>query len=67
MAEKLLSFGCRREQGKAVSVHQSKYRLGKITNKYLIIELYTLAYQSREEALFRMFMHDRCTRGLLIV
>ncbi len=45
---------------------QIKFRLGKIKNKHLIIDLYTWAYQSREEALYRMFMHDRKTRELLI-
>ena len=56
MVEELLSFEkCR-----------SKYRLGKITNKYLIIEIYSYAYVSREEAIYRMFKHDKSTRNLLI-
>jgi hypothetical protein len=57
MTEEVIPFG--RERA-------SKYRLGKITNKYLIVNLYALAYQSREEAIYRMFKHDRSTRNLLI-
>ncbi len=52
--------------GGADSKKKPKYWLGKITNKYLIIDLYTLAYESREEVLYRMFMHDKSTRDLLI-
>ena len=47
----------------ADSKKKPKYWLGKITNKYLIIDLYTLAYESREEALYRMFMYDRSERS----
>ncbi len=43
-----------------------KYRLGKITNKYLIIDLFTFAYHSRDEVLYRMFKNDKSTRKLLI-
>lgn len=67
MAEELTSSkGVVEPGGGGVKEKKSKYRLGKITNKYLIIDLYTLAYQSREEALFRMFIHDRSTRSLLL-
>ena len=52
--------------GAGESQPQSKYKLGKIKNKHLIIDLYIWAYQSREEALYRMFMHDRKTRELLL-
>ncbi len=44
----------------------SKFKLGKITNKFLIIEVYAFAYVSREESAYRMFKHDRSTRELLI-
>ncbi len=33
----------------------SNYRLGKITNKYLVINLYAFAHYSREEVMKRMF------------
>ena len=46
--------------------NQPKYRLGRITNKYLIIEIYSLAYLSREEAIYRLFKHERSTRSLLL-
>jgi predicted nuclease of restriction endonuclease-like RecB superfamily len=32
----------------------------------LIIEIYTFAYFSREEAIYRMFKNDRASRKLLI-
>ena len=63
MVEELISTSCR---GGGDSKKKPKYWLGKITNKYLIIDLYTLAYESREEVLYRMFMHDKSIRGLLI-
>ena len=65
MAEELINTGA---GGKSSGDSKKKpiYWLGKITSKFLIIDLYTLAYESREEVLFRMFMHDRSTRHLLI-
>lgn len=50
----------------ASGLHKPKYRLGKITNKYIILEIYSLAYITREEATYRMFKQDRSTRNLLI-
>jgi hypothetical protein len=32
-----------------------KYRVGKITNKYLIIDIFAFAFITREEAIYRMF------------
>ena len=46
--------------------NQPKYRFGRITNKYIIIEIYSLAYPYREEAMYRLFKHDRSTKTLLI-
>jgi hypothetical protein len=45
---------------------QPRFRLGRITNKYLIIEIYSMAYLSREEATYRMYVHDKSSRTLLI-
>lgn len=33
---------------------RSKYKLGKLTNKYIIIDIYSFAYLSREEAIYRI-------------
>lgn len=59
MTEELRSFG---------GEHTAKYRLGKITNKYLIIKLYTLAFdtQKKEKVMKRMFKVDKSSRNLLI-
>ena len=54
------------EEFKLISERLSKFRLGKITNKFLIIELYAFAYVSTEESAYRMFKHDKSTRQLLI-
>jgi hypothetical protein len=54
------------EELKLISERLSKFRLGKITNKFLIIELYAFAYVSIEESAYRMFKHDKSTRQLLI-
>ncbi len=54
------------EELKSISERLSKFRLGKITNKFLIIEVYALAYVSIEESAYRMFKHDKSTRKLLI-
>ena len=43
-----------------------KLSFGRIFNKYLIIEIYSLAYLTREEAMFRLFKHHRSSRSLLI-
>lgn len=43
-----------------------KYRCGRITNKYLMIDIYAFAYLSREEAMYRLFTHDRSSRLLVI-
>jgi hypothetical protein len=43
-----------------------KYRLGRIMNKYLILDIYMSAYPTREETVFRMFKHDRASRHLLL-
>jgi hypothetical protein len=50
----------------SVERQKAKCKLGKITNKYLIIEIYAFAYGSREEAMYRMFKYDRMQRNLLI-
>ena len=54
------------EELKSISERLSKFQLGKITNKFLIIELYAFAYVSIEESAYRMFKHDKSTRQLLI-
>ncbi len=43
-----------------------KYRLGRITNKYLILDIYMSAYPTRIETIYRMFNHDRASRFLLL-
>ena len=43
-----------------------KHSIGKITNKYLIFDIYSYAYITREEAMYRMFKLDRSLRNLLI-
>ena len=45
---------------------QPKYRLGRIINKYLIIDIYSIAYQTREEAMYKLFRHNRSSRNFLI-
>lgn len=57
MVEQFLSVG---------DLQKSKYRVGRITNKYLIIDLYAFAYCSRDETVYRMFMVNKSTRNLLI-
>jgi hypothetical protein len=42
------------------------YRLGKITNKYLILEIYEKAYHTIDVILYRMFYNDKTSRDLLI-
>jgi hypothetical protein len=54
------------EESIALGQANSKYRFGKITNKYLIIELYAFSYLTREEAIYRMFKHGKLSRQLLI-
>ena len=44
---------------------QPKYRVGKIKNKYLIIEIYAYVYQ-REEVMFRLFKTDQSLRTLVV-
>jgi hypothetical protein len=53
------------EQQRLPIKNQPKYRLGRIINKYLIIEIYSLAYLSREEAMYRLFKHEKSSRTLL--
>ena len=36
-----------------------RYSLGKITNKYLIIDIYAASYHTIDEVAYRMFMHNR--------
>ena len=43
-----------------------KYRLGRITNKYLILDIYMSAYPTRIETIYRMFKNDKATRLLLL-
>ncbi len=54
------------EQHQSPIRYQPVFRLGRITNKYLIISIYSLAYPSREEGMLRLFRHDRSSRTLLI-
>jgi hypothetical protein len=54
------------EESFQIKETRSRYRLGKVTNKYLIIEIYSYAYLTREEAMYRMFIHGRSSRDLLI-
>ena len=42
------------------------YSLGRITNKYIIIDIYSLTYLTREEAMYRLFKHQKSSRTLLI-
>jgi hypothetical protein len=46
-------------------VFKPRYRIGKITNKYLIIDIFAFAYLSREEAMYRLFKQDKSSRILL--
>jgi hypothetical protein len=43
-----------------------RYRCGSITNKYLIIEIYAFAYLTREEAMYRLYKHDKSSRMLVV-
>jgi hypothetical protein len=45
---------------------KARYRLGRIKNKYLIIDIYAYAYLTREEAIYRLYNHDRSSRILVI-
>ncbi len=43
-----------------------EYRLGKIVNKYHIIEIYTKGYHTIDEVIYRMFYSDKSLRNLVI-
>ena len=43
-----------------------RYKLGKITNKYLIIDIFAFAFHTREEAMYRLFKSDKSLRILVI-
>ena len=45
---------------------QPDHAFGRITNKYLIIDIYSLAYHTREEAMYRLFKHHKSSRNVLI-
>lgn len=48
------------------SAGQPMYRIGKITNKYLIIDIFAFAYLTREEAIYRLYKLDRSSKNLVI-
>jgi hypothetical protein len=43
-----------------------RYKLGQITNKYLIIDIFAFAFHTREEAMYRLFKSDKSSRILVI-
>jgi len=43
-----------------------EWRLGKITNKYLILDIFAKAYHTIDEAIYRMFYTDKRLRNLTI-
>jgi hypothetical protein len=45
---------------------QPRYRLGRITSKYLIIDIYAFAYLTQEEVIYRLCKNDRASRRLAI-
>jgi hypothetical protein len=50
----------------SLETFKPKYSLGRITNKYLILEIYSFAYLTKEEAMYRLFRNQRSSRKLLI-
>ncbi len=44
----------------------AKFRLGKIKNKYLIIDIFSNAYLTREEIMYRLYQTDKTTRTLVL-
>ena len=50
----------------SLETFKPKYSLGRITNKYLILEIFSFAYLAKEEAMYRLFRNQRSSRKLLI-
>jgi hypothetical protein len=46
--------------------YKPRHRLGCITNKYLIIDIFAFAFLTREEAIYRLFKSDKSLRNLVI-
>ena len=45
---------------------QAKYRIGKITNKYLILNIIAKSCHTIDEVIYRMFFSNKSLRELLI-